>query len=285
MSALRQAGRIGGQPVDSAASRGKFSGLAAGRRQAENQRRGGLTFPQIRTAGLDGMLVSFADALSEPANRAAIAFRSAVEAARLEGIQETAASLASVYVRFDSASLPHGRLTAHLQEMLAAKDWYKVPLPPGRRFWRVPTVYGTEMAPQLGEAADLAGMSEGQAIASLSAARVRVLTIGFAPGQPYLGPLGEEWNIPRQTELTPKVPSGALTLAISQFVLFAASAPTGWRHVGQTGLQLFQPRSADPFALRPGDEMQFFPVAKAEFARLQDNDPACGGAIAEEIGV
>lgn len=242
-----------------------------------------MTFPQIRTAGLDGMLVSFADALNEPANRAAIAFRSAAESGRPEGVLETSASLASVYLRFDTATLPHNSLRAYLQEMLASRDWYAAPLPAGRRFWRVPTVYGTELAPQLGEAADLAGMSEAQAVESLSAARVRVLTIGFAPGQPYLGPLGAEWNIPRQTGLTPKVPAGALVLAISQFVLFSAASPTGWRHVGQTGLQLFQPQSADPFALRPGDEMQFLPVSRGELARLLESDPARGGAIAEEI--
>ena len=32
-------------------------------------------WPCIRTVGVDGMLVSFGDALSEPANRAALAFR------------------------------------------------------------------------------------------------------------------------------------------------------------------------------------------------------------------
>ena len=37
-------------------------------------------FPIIRTAGIDGMLVSFGDRLSEPANRAAIAFRAEVAA-------------------------------------------------------------------------------------------------------------------------------------------------------------------------------------------------------------
>ena len=36
-------------------------------------------FPIIRTAGIDGMLVSFGDRLSEPANRAALAFRAALE--------------------------------------------------------------------------------------------------------------------------------------------------------------------------------------------------------------
>jgi allophanate hydrolase subunit 1 len=69
---------------------------------------------------------------------------------------------------------------------------------------------------------------------------VRVLAVGFAPGQPYLGPLGEEWNLPRLKALQ-QVPAGALVQAISQFVLFTGPAPTGWRHVGQTAFRCFRP--------------------------------------------
>ena len=32
-------------------------------------------WPQVRTVGVDGLLVSFGNSLSEPANRAALAFR------------------------------------------------------------------------------------------------------------------------------------------------------------------------------------------------------------------
>ncbi|MEO3478729.1 allophanate hydrolase subunit 1 [Phaeobacter sp. CAU 1743] len=240
-------------------------------------------FPMIRTVGLTGMLVTFADALSEPSNRATLAFRQRLEALGLDGVLETATSLASVYIRFEPAILDHYRLQARLEEELSTRDWYQQALPPGRRFWRVPTVYGTDLAPQLAEAADAAGMSEAQAIDSLGSARVRVLTIGFAPGQPYLGPLGPEWDLPRQTELTPMVPRGALVLAIRQFVLFSSATPTGWRHVGQTGFMIFRPESEAPFALQAGDELQFEPVSRADFLKLRESDAAMGGAIAEEI--
>jgi len=244
---------------------------------------GQLEFPVIRTVGLQGMLVTFADALSEPSNRATLAFQAALADVATDGVVETSTSLASVFVRFDPGSVSHDKVRAQLQTLLAARDWYSAALPEGRRFWRVPTVYGTDLAPQLAEAADAAGMSEAQAIDSLGSARVRVLTIGFAASQPYLGTLGEEWDLPRQTALTPMVPSGALVQAIRQFVLFTAPAPTGWRHVGQTGMRLFRPELEEPFALRAGDEMIFEPVARAAFLRLRARDPDSGGAIMTEI--
>lgn len=242
-----------------------------------------ISFPIIRTAGLSGMLVTFSDTLTEPANRATLAFCEAIKSSGWLGVQETSTSLASVFVRFDTEVVSHAALKELLLTLLARQDWQQAALPSGRRLWQVPTVYGTDLAPQLGEAADAVGMSEAQAIDSLGAARVRVLTIGFAPGQPYLGPLGAEWNLPRQTELTPRVPAGALLLAISQFVLFSTSAPTGWRHVGQTGFRGFQLRSQDPIALRAGDEMIFTPVSRSEFERLCVADSHFGGASREDI--
>jgi len=233
------------------------------------------TSPRIEPIGLDGVIVRFAEALSEPANRAALAFCAAVKADLPEGVEEMSTSLVSTYLRFDPLHVSLESLTTILTERLAAEDWYAAPLPEGRRLLHIPTVYGTDLAPQLEEAAQAAGLSVEEAVKSLSEARVRVKAIGFAPGQPYLGTLPAAWDIPRQTGLTPRVPVGALVVAIRQFVLFAVSAPTGWRHVGQTAAPLYQPESDDPFLLRPGDEVIFEAVDREAWDRLRA-DPAGG---------
>jgi KipI family sensor histidine kinase inhibitor len=241
----------------------------------------GSAWPLIRTVGIDGMLVSFGDRLSEPANRAALALRDALERGAPDGVEETSTSLVSTYLRFDPLRVPHETMRAALEDLLATRDWFDAELPHGRRLWRIPTVFGTELAPQLEEAAQAAGLSADEAIRSISEAQVRVQTIGFAPGQPYLGELPEAWDIPRQTDLTPRVPVGALTVAIRQLVLFSVSTPTGWRHVGQTAFRLFRPEDETPFLLRPGDEVRFDPVARETYERLKD-DPD-GGATSERL--
>lgn len=241
-----------------------------------------IPFPRIRLAGLCGMLVSFADRLSEPANRAALAFRAAIDAENWGGVEETSTSLTSAFVRFDPLHLPHAELRQKLEALLQGSDWYAADPPGGRRFWRIPTVYGTDLAPQLAEAAGLAGLTEAEAVTSLSSARVRVLTLGFAAGQPYLGELPDAWAIPRQTNLTARVPAGALVVAIRQFVLFTAPTPTGWRHVGQTAFRTFRPESADPFALKSGDEVQFIAVSPEELAAIEQRDTTGNGRATVE---
>lgn len=240
-------------------------------------------WPRIRPLGVDGFLISFGDRLSEPANRAALAFRAALDRAGWSGVEETSTSLASAYLRFDLMGVDdHAVLEGRLATLLASRDWYTADMPEGRRLWRIPTVYGTGLAPQLEDAASAAGLTVDQAIASISEARVRVQTIGFAPGQPYLGELPEAWDIPRQTALTDNVPAGALVVAIRQLVLFSVTTPTGWRHIGQTAFRLFRPEAETPFTLRPGDEVLFPPATPEELEAMRAHGPD-GGATSEAL--
>lgn len=241
-------------------------------------------FPRIRSVGMAGLLVQFADAMSEPANRAALAFRAAVDAQGWPEVRETSTSLVSAFVSVDLGATPVEALTEKLSDLLASRNWLDAPLPEGRTLWRVPTLYGTDAAPQLAEAAEAAGLSPEEAVAELSQARVRVLTIGFAPGQPYTGELAEHWNIPRQQALSKAVPQGALVVAIRQLIVFTNTTPTGWRHIGQTAFRTFRPDSERPFALSPGDEMIFHDITATELSRIQSTDAdGDGGAQREEI--
>lgn len=239
----------------------------------------------IRPMGPEGWLVSFADGYRDDANRAAIAFRAAVEAEAWPEVAETASSLVSTFLRIDPLAEGAETLPDRLRALLADRDWGAAHLPQGRRLWRVPVVWGTDRAPQLAEAAQAAGLSTDAAQAALSDARLRVLTLGFAPGQPYLGTLPEAFDLPRQTALTPQVPAGALVLAVRQLTLFARPGQTGWRHVGQTAFRVFRPEAADPFPLAAGDEMAFRSVAPEELnAIAADNTEGSGGATVEDIG-
>lgn len=241
-------------------------------------------WPQIKTVGLAGILVTFSPVLSEPANRAAIAFRAAVKDQNWTEIEESNSTLVSAFFRIDLAAHQPEPIVERLQDTLASQDWLNAPLPDGRTLWRVPTLFGTDRAPQLQEAADLAGRSADDAVHELSTTTMRALTIGFAPGQPYLGTLPDHWDIPRLSQITPRVPAGALVTAVRQFCLFPYDTPTGWRHVGQTGFLSFRPWADEPFALRAGDEMIFDPVSPTEFAKIEATvTDGLGGAQRESI--
>lgn len=240
------------------------------------------TFPSVEPIGLADLLVRFSDRFDDGANRAALAFRAALQAAPPEGVIETAPALVSVHVACDPAVAEPDAVAARLHAVLDRRDWYAAPLPAGRRRFTVPASFGGEDGPQLAEAARQAGMAPDAAIAALTAAPLRVLTLGFAPGQPYLGLLPTAWDLPRQTALTRRVPAGAIVVALRQAVIFAAPAPTGWQQVGRTALPLFRADNDDPVTLRPGDELRFEPVTPEAMAARAEADPGgLGGAVVE----
>lgn len=240
-------------------------------------------YPAIRDVGLTAKLVSFADVFSESANRAALAFRAALAAEAWEGVAETATSLTSVFVRFDPFVLSHDEIAARLSALLAGADWFAAPLPAGRKLWRIPVVIGGAHGPQFQDAARAAGLDPEAARGQIASARVRVLTIGFAPGQPYMGQLPPAWDIPRMTELNPRVPGGSLVVAIRQLIIFAGPAPTGWRHIGQTAFSCFRPGSERPFALTPGDEVSFAEIAADELDHIRATDESGDGGATVEV--
>lgn len=217
--------------------------------------------PTLLPLGPDGVLIRFADTLSEPANRAALAFRATLSEAMPEAVTETATSLTSVFLRFRPDDLHREALEDLVRDKLGDTDWYKAPLPEGRKLWRLPTCFGGENGPALEETAALTGLSPDAAIEEICAKPLRVLALGFAPGQPYLGFLPAHWDIPRQSDVTPQVPKGAVVVAVRQVIPFANAAPTGWRQIGRTAFRCYDPDQDTALPLRPGDEVGFSPVS------------------------
>jgi len=240
--------------------------------QTSNPESQAIIYPQ----GVDGYVLRLSEVLTDAANKRALALADHISGLDL-GLLEVAPSLASVYVRFDA------KRSTRSDVFEALKAAIEAPLdrdPVTRRTWTIPACFEGGMAPQLAEAATLAGLSEIDAVNMICEAELRVLAIGFAPGQPYIGLLPEAWDIPRQSALTDAVPAGALTVAVRQIVLFANRSATGWRQVGLTGFRPFDKDGTPQIALKAGDGIRFTPVPAVEFDSLE-NAPMGGAKVSE----
>lgn len=234
------------------------------------------SFPELSFVGIDGVLVRFGAQVTDSANLAALAFHRHMQNAGVLGILECAPSLTAVFLRLD-LSVDQNELIQSVALELEKRDWFAHPFKAKRR-WTIPCSFD---GPKLAEAAALVGVSERHAVEQLLAARVRVLTIGFAPGQPYLGNLEPHWNIPRMDGIAPSVPAGALVVAVGQLIIFSNAAPTGWRHIGQTAFRCFDQDRVDPFAFRTGDLVQFAKATSDEIKEMKSH--AFGGAVLEDV--
>ncbi len=220
---------------------------------------------QLHVAGDMGVLVGFGEQYDPVINNAVMAFDAAFSALALDGVLETVPSFRSLLVRFDPLELAYERLVDVLSNLVARENWFTAPPPKNRKTWILPVVYGADFGPDLDEVADLMGLRADQVIDSHCAQPLTVAMLGFSPGLAYLGQLPEIWQFPRRTEITPKVPAGAILTAVRQTVLPATDIPTGWRQIGQTPFRSFNPDCKTPFLLSPGDSVKFTPVNSSAY--------------------
>lgn len=109
----------------------------------------------------------------------------------------------------------------------------------------------------LDEVASLARCTPAEVVAQLTAARLTVAVLGFAPGFAYLEGLPDALGaVPRRSEPRPRVPAGAVALAGGHAAVYPTATPGGWHLVGRTGYPLVSSRP--PYAvLSPGDRVRF----------------------------
>ena len=240
--------------------------------------------PVILPLGLTSLIVRFGLTARPELTVAVRAFVADLTSDPIAGVAQVAGSLTTVMVEVDGDSAARARVQEALQKRLDARDWSKVKRPDPLRRWTIPIAFGDAYGPDLTKAARAAGLYDTDAVAELCAQEVEVLTLGFAPGQAYLGFLPERWDIPRMSAINPSVPAGALILAIRQVIIFTNENPTGWHHIGQSGFLPFALDRAEPILLRAGDVLRFESVASSEMTTiLAENADGLGRAKLEVL--
>jgi KipI family sensor histidine kinase inhibitor len=210
--------------------------------------------------------------------------RQALETKAPQGVTEIAGSLTSVFLRFDPGRTTRAALVDLARQIADQTDLARATLPPPVRRWTIPVSLGGDHGPQFTDAARAAGLTESAARDVILSTPLRVLTIGFAPGLPYMGLLPPDWDIPRLSQITPNVPRGALVTAVRQLIVFTNPTPTGWLQIGQTAFLGFDPDRSPAMPLRAGDEIRFAPATPSEIeALLADNSGGLGGARQEDL--
>jgi KipI family sensor histidine kinase inhibitor len=172
--------------------------------------------------------------------------------------------LQSVLVEFDplrtDAAEVERELLAHLRSVAATEQ------APGR-LRTIPVVYGGDFGPDLEEVAKLTGGSAEDVTRLHGAGELRVLFDGFAPGFAYLGYVPEQLRVPRLATPRTRTPRGSVAIAGAMSGIYPADLPGGWRVIGRTPIELFDPERDPPAYLVPGDTVRFEPIAAADWDR------------------
>jgi KipI family sensor histidine kinase inhibitor len=216
---------------------------------------------RIVHAGDSVAIVEFADRIDERINAQAIFVAGRVERAALAGVRDVVPTFRSVAVYFDPLRTDYDvlhRLLSHA----AAEQVADGPGANGRSnaLVRIPVRYGGEHGPDLRDVAAFAGLTEAEVIERHATPVYRVFMMGFVPGFPYMGSVDPAIAAPRRSTPRVRVPAGSVGIAGSQTGIYPSETPGGWRLIGHTDLRLFDLSRPEPFLLKPGDAVEFYPV-------------------------
>lgn len=169
-----------------------------------------------------------------------------------EGIVELVPAARTILVAIDPAVLP----------IESAATWVRrIPAEAGSRSAgaaaepvTIPVVYDGD---DLAATAALLAVSTEALVARHVAAEWRVAFVGFAPGFGYL--VSDDWpfEVPRLGAPRTRVPSGAVALAGAFGGVYPRQSPGGWRLIGRTDVELWNPESDPPALLAPGRRVRF----------------------------
>jgi KipI family sensor histidine kinase inhibitor len=190
----------------------------------------------------------------------------ALLADRSVGLTGVVPGLRSLLVEFDPLQTNAADVEQELAGRLAMLARPDRASAPGRQR-TIPVVYGGEFGPDLEEVATLVGSSTDDVIGVHAGAELRVLFDGFAPGFAYLGDLPQQLHVPRLATPRTRTPRGSVAIAGAMSAIYPADLPGGWRVIGRSPLELFDPNRDPPAYLVPGDTVRFEPIAPADWAR------------------
>lgn len=224
----------------------------------------GIHQPRVLPCGDTALAIEFGDRIDRELSMAVVALGQRISAAGLAGVIECVPTYRSLLVHYSPLETSSAKLSAEILSLAESEIEDQKPA----RLWRIPACYEAALAPDLDEVAARTGLSTDEVVAQHTAGRYHVYMLGFLPGYPYMGDLCPALQLPRREDPRVKVPPGSVSIAMDMTAVYTYESPGGWHLIGGTPVHLFDIANTPPAVLRPGDQVMFEPVPRAEYDRL-----------------
>ncbi len=223
--------------------------------------------PKFLPGGDSALFVEFGDTIDAELNRRVRELHLAIQEAGHPGVVESVPSYRSLLVYYEPRLVCAEHLMAELDRLARKAEESEFPRP---MVIEIPTKYGGEHGQDLGFVARHNGLSLEEVIHLHSERDYLVYMLGFVPGFPYLGGISPRIRTPRLATPRARIPAGSVGIAGSQTGIYPADSPGGWRIIGRTPLELFDPAREPPALLQPGNYVRFTPTSEKEFISIRE---------------
>ncbi len=223
--------------------------------------------PRFLPGGDKAIVVEFGDVIDPEVNRRVRHLMLATQKARIPGVIEMVPTYRSLLVYFEPLQIHAQKLRGTLYSLARQLVENELPKP---KLVEIPTVYGGEHGPDLQFVASYNNLSVSEVVQIHTATPYLIYMIGFMAGFPYLGGMSPRIAAPRLETPRMKIPAGSVGIAGSQTGIYPAESPGGWRLIGRTPLQLFDPSQEPPALFQAGDYLIFVSITPEECTNIKE---------------
>ena len=221
-----------------------------------------MTNVKFFSAGDHAMVVEFGSIIAENINQKVHALAGWIEEKQIEGVVELLPTFRSLMIYYDCHVVSFERLKRKVSEF----DDTKVSAgAEKKKITKVPCCYGARFGSDLHDMEKILGIDKDEIIRIHSSVCYKIYMLGFLPGFVYLGGLDKRIEVPRLSSPRVKINPGSVGIGGNQTGVYPVASPGGWRLIGGTPLDFYDPDREKPILCNAGEYIRFVPIHIDEY--------------------
>lgn len=209
-------------------------------------------------AGDRAMVVEFGNAIDADMNNQVHGLAEKIREKKLKGVEEAVPAFRSLLIYYNPLYTSFERLKKELKDYSSDAAGLS-----GRkkRILKIPCCYGARFGIDLKDMEEYTGLDRDEIIDIHSSVDYKIYMMGFLPGFVYLGGLDERLHIPRLAAPRVKIQPGAVGIGGNQTGVYPLASPGGWRLMGGTPVDFYNPDRQEPILCKAGEYIRFVPIS------------------------
>lgn len=218
---------------------------------------------KIDIAGVDSVLITFANSVSKKCFVTITNYTSSLKAKNIKGIKSIIPSYTTILITYDIRVFSFIKI----QNILMSIDFNNSEIT-NTNIIDIKVFYDERVGFDLPRLSKLHGLDIEEIINIHSSVIYDVYAIGFLPGFTYLGEVDKRICTKRLDSPRKNVPKGSVAIADNQSAIYPQNSPGGWNIIGRTTLELFDKNLEQLCPVKVGDKIRFIPICEEEYLNL-----------------
>ncbi len=218
-------------------------------------------------SGDSAFLIRFGNSISLKIHEKIRLYTHLLKNGKLKGIIEIVPAYIDITVHYNPIEIDYRDLVKNIKNLFSEVQKIKVP---NINTVKIPVWYGDKYGKDISHVSHTNNLPIDKIIEIHSTTSYTVHMLGFTPGFCYLGGMDDRIATPRKEVPDPKIIAGSVGIAANQTGIYPIESPGGWQIIGRTPLKIFDPTSENPFLIKAGDKLQFYPIGETEYNNMNE---------------